>query len=241
MPISAALIRSLHRLHRQLSDLKERAERGPKQIRAREANLTRLQEEVAKALAEAKAAKVRADQKQLLLKSSEEKIQGLEGKLNACQSNREYQALKEQIAADRKACEVLSDEILDSLERVDEFQGLIAEAQKNVAGAKDELAKVQEIVRGEAELLGVEIRRIETELAEQQATLADDVREVYERITRSKGYDAMAEVQANFCGGCHQQLTPNLLSELSMDRSVFCKNCGRLIYLPEGRAPGKRT
>lgn len=240
MPISASLIRALHRLHRQLSELKDRAERGPKQIRARDANLARLQEELAKVQAEAKAARVRADQKQLLLKSSEEKIVGLEGKLNACQSNREYQALKEQIAADRKACEVLADEILDSLERVDEYHNLIAEAQKNLAGARDELAKVQEVVRGESEVLGAEIGRIEAELAEQQANLSDDVREVYDRITRSKGHDAMAEVQGNFCGGCHQQVTPNLMSELAMDRSVFCKNCGRLIYLPEDRAPGKR-
>lgn len=240
MPISATLIRSLHRLHRQLSELKDRAERGPKQIRAREANLARLHDEVGKAQAEAKAARVRADQKQLLLKSSEEKIQGLDAKLNACQSNREYQALKEQIAADRKACEVLADEILDSLERVDELQNLIAEAQQNVANAKDELAKVQEAVRGEADVLGAEIRRIEADLAEQQANLADDVREIYDRITRSKGYDAMAEVHTNFCGGCHQQITPNLMSELSMDRSVFCKNCGRLIYLPEDRTPGRR-
>ena len=47
----------------------------------------------------------------------------------------------------------------------------------------------------------------------------------------------MAEVQNGFCGGCYQQLTPNNIAELSMARAIFCKNCGRVIYLPEDRRP----
>ena len=48
----------------------------------------------------------------------------------------------------------------------------------------------------------------------------------------------MAEVQGEFCGGCYQQLTPNNMAELSMAVAIFCRNCGRLIYLPEDRTPG---
>ena len=40
MTISADVLRELHRIHRQLADLRERLDRGPRQIRAREANVT---------------------------------------------------------------------------------------------------------------------------------------------------------------------------------------------------------
>src|ERR1700684_62266 len=100
MAVTAGALRELHRIHRQLSDLRERKERGPKTIRAREANLSRLAEELARLQADHKAARMRSDQKQLLLKTGEEKILGLKVKLNAAASNREYQALKDQIAAD---------------------------------------------------------------------------------------------------------------------------------------------
>src|SRR3954465_8809346 len=112
MNLTAAALRELHRIHQQLSDLRERLERGPKQIKARQTNLTQSEERLAKSQADVKAARVSADQKQLLLRTNEGKILDLRAKLNACGTNREYQALKDQIAADEMAGSVLADEIL---------------------------------------------------------------------------------------------------------------------------------
>ena len=181
---------------------------------------------------------MRADQKQLQLKSSEERIANYRSKLNACSTNREYQALKEQIAADEMACSVLSDEILEALEKIDEFQRLVAEAQQRIAGAKGELSKAQEAVSKQNEQLAAEIARLEDGLAAVEAQLSGDFRPLYDRLVKSKGEDALAEAQDNFCGGCCQQLTPNLLAELSRGLGVLCKTCGRIIYTPESRAPG---
>jgi hypothetical protein len=240
MVVTATALRELHRLHRQLADLRERARRGPKQIHAREVNLARLADEVAKIQAEAKGARIRADHKQLLLKSGEDKIQSLKTKLNACSSNREYQALKDQIAADEMAGSVLADEILEALEKIDEYQKLLVDAQQKLAGAREELTKAQQAVQQQEKQLDADIKRLEAELHEAEAVLPPDFREAYLRVVRSKQDDAMAEVQGDFCGGCCKQLTPNVLSELAMAKAVFCKNCGRLIYLPEDRTPGAR-
>ena len=40
-------LRELHRIHLQLGDLRERHERGPRMIRARETNLTKLEGDLA--------------------------------------------------------------------------------------------------------------------------------------------------------------------------------------------------
>ena len=239
MTVTASALRELHRIHRQLSDLRERAQRGPKQIKARETNLARLTEELKNVQAEAKAGRVRYDQKQLLLRSSEEKIENLKGKLNACSSNREYQALKDQIAADQMATSVLSDEILEALEQIDEFQARITTAQDALQTAQGELTKLEATVREQSRSLEEDIKRLEAELTEAESALPADFREPYQRLVRSKHEDAMAEVQGDFCGGCHYHLSPNQLAELSMALALFCRNCGRLIYLPEDRTPGR--
>ena len=161
MTFTASALRELHRIHRQLSDLRERAERGPKQIKARETNLTKLADDLSKLQAEAKAARVRSDQKQLQLRSSEEKIESLKTKLNTSSSNREYQALKDQIAADQMATSVLADEILESLEKLDEYQKMIAQAQEKITVAKAELVKVQQTVREQEQSLQRDIQRLE--------------------------------------------------------------------------------
>jgi predicted nucleic acid-binding Zn-ribbon protein len=237
MPVKASALRELHRIHRQLSDLRERRERGPKQIKARESNLARLAEELAKLQADHKAARMRSDQKQLLLKSGEEKIEGLKVKLNAAASNREYQALKDQIAADQMAGSVLADEILEAMEKIDELAAHIAEHQKKIETAKSELSKSQQAVQAQAGELESEVKRLEGELREAESGLPVDFRETYQRLVKSKGEDAMAEAQGDFCGGCHQQLTPNNLAELRMSLAIFCRNCGRLVYKPEDKSP----
>jgi predicted nucleic acid-binding Zn-ribbon protein len=236
MAVTAETLRLLHRIHKQLADLRERADRGPRQIKAREANLAKMNDELAKIQAEAKAAKLRVDQKQLLLKSGEDKIVNLEGKLNAAQSNREYQALKDQIAADKMANSVLADEILEGLEKLDEYKMVLNEAQSKINAAKDELTKAQNSVREQNQSLHADIKRLDSELLAAEQGLPDDFREVYIRIVRSRGADAMAEVEGEVCMGCSVRLTPNMSAEIKMGRAVTCKSCGRLIYSPEDRS-----
>jgi hypothetical protein len=241
MTFTAAALRELHRLHRQLSDLRERLDRGPKQIKARQANTAAAEEKLAKTQADSKAARIAIDQKQLLLRSGEAKIFELKNKLNTCHTNREYQALRDQILADEMANSVLSDEILEAMERSDLFKHTIGEAEQQVAKAKEELAKTQQAVRGQEETLQGDVARLEKELREAEIALPDDFREAYQRVVKAHGEDAMAQVEGESCGGCHKQLTPNIMSQLSMATVVFCKTCGRLLYLPEDRTPAKKA
>src|SRR3954469_12194603 len=74
MAVTAAALRELHRIHQQLADLQDRLERGPKQVRARTAAVAQAEEQLAKAQAEIKTARVALDQKQLQLKTGESKI-----------------------------------------------------------------------------------------------------------------------------------------------------------------------
>lgn len=239
MTAPAGVLRELHRIHQQLSDLRERLERGPKQVKARETNIARLEAEAAQAKADVKSSKVACDQKQLALRSGENKILDLKAKLNAASSNREYQALKDQIAADEMANSVLADEILEALERIDQLQKAAVEADHKVAKGKEELAKVQQQVRDQQGLLTADVKRLEGELAEVEKKLPDDFRDAYQRLVKSKGSDAMAAIEGENCGGCYQKITSNMFSSLLMNKLVSCLNCGRLLYLPEDRTPGR--
>lgn len=240
MSATPEILRELHRIHQQLADLRDRLERGPRQIGTKEGAVARLEQALAQVQVDAKAAKISADQKQLQLKSDEAKIKDLKVKLNQANSNREYQALKEQIAASEMANSVLSDEILDALEKVDEFEKHIAEAKQNVAKGKEELQTTKLAVQSKQDSLIADVGRLEADLRAAEAKLPADVRQDYERIVRSKGSDGMAQVEGEFCGGCHQQITPNMYSSLRMGHIVFCKTCGRLLYLPEDRSVGSR-
>jgi uncharacterized protein len=231
--IGTSVLRTLHRIHRQLSDLTGRLDHGPRQVRATEANVQHRNELLAKAKAEAKTCRMAADQKQLQLKSGEDKVKELRRKLNAAASNREYQAFLEQIAADEMANSVLADEILEALEKVDAFQKDIAAAEAAAAAAQQRAEESRREVAQQQPVLSADIARLEAELQQLEATLPDEIRELYRRIVRQKGEDALAVVENQFCGGCNQQIPLNMLNKVMLGQPVFCKTCGRLLYLPE--------
>lgn len=237
MNVTAAALQELHRLHRQLTDLKDRLERGPKQVHATEANVKRSELELVQAKEAHVKTRVVADQKQLQLKGRENRISELKIKLNAAASNREYQALKEQIAADEQANSVLSDEILEMLENIDACHAAAATAQTNLTKANQEWEKVKKRVGDAQAGLESEFARITADLKKAELVLPDDFKESYSRVAKVRGEGALAQVEGEYCGGCSQSITSQMYSELRMSRPVFCKSCGCLLYLPESRAP----
>lgn len=233
MSITAAALRELHRLHQQLADLRDRLERGPKQVRIREASVTQLEARLAESRDKAKQTQMGVDRKQLDLKAGEQKVIDLRVKLNAASSNREYQALLEQIAAAEMAGSVLSDEILEGLEKIDQHAVGVKEAEKNLAAGKQELDKAKKHVEDATAAIHADITRLEAELIQAEKELPAEVKPDYQRVVRSKGADSLSAVDDGVCTGCGQQITLNMQNELKLSKLVFCKSCGRLLYLPE--------
>lgn len=233
MSVTAATLRELHRIHGQLAELRGRHERGPKQIRAHEASLANLQAELEKARDAVKQTRMMVDKKQLELKTAEQRVLDWKVKLNTCQSNKEYQALQEQIAAAEMAGSVLSDEILEGMERIDVLEQAVVVALEHVAAGQAELAKVRERVEHDAGLIQGDIQRLEGELATTESTLPSDFRTDYNRVVKGKGEDGMSPVEDGVCNGCGKQITLNMQNELLLSKPVFCRSCGRLLYVPE--------
>ncbi len=224
---------TLHRIHRQLGDLRERLARGPRVIRARQANVQRLEEELHALKEEAKAFRVATDKKQLQLKTNEERLGKLQVQLNAAKSNVEYQGLKEQIAAAEMANSVLADEILESLERLDEYPRRITEAEAALEKTRGDLAAAEAEFAEEEPALRSEIARLEEELARQEEGLPAEFRIDYRRVVSARGEDGMAVVEHQSCGGCHQQIPLNAVNAIMLSQPAFCRSCGRLLFLPE--------
>ncbi len=239
MNLTTGTLRDLHRIHRQLSDLQDRLRRGPRLIQVRQDSVTQLEGKKGKAQASVKERKIHADQQQLNLKVTEDKIVDFETKLNGAATNREYQSLQDQIAADRMAGSVLQDEILESLEKIDELEEIVTQSTLHVAKANEELAKTKTSVLEEQDHLKVDVARLQRDLKTAEEALPDELKDAYNRIVKSKGADALAPLEGECCGGCYQTLTPNMHNLLQLSRPVFCKSCGRLLYSAE--EPPSRT
>lgn len=226
-------LRTLHRIHQQLRDLRERLERGPRMLQAHQANIARYETQLAQARDEVRKLKAATDDKQMQLSSAEAAVEKRRSQLREAKDNREYQALKEQIAASEMANSVQADEILEAMEKLDELQQKVAEAETAVKKAQDQAAKTRQEVETQHPLITGDIQRLEAELKQHEAGLPEDFRGHYSRAVRIKGVEALAPVFGEFCGGCNQQVPVNMVNHLMQGLPVLCKACGRLLYMPE--------
>jgi predicted nucleic acid-binding Zn-ribbon protein len=226
-------LRTLHRIHRQVADLQDRLQRGPKQVKGAEAMVKKAEADLATSKDVFRTAKMSSDEKNLQLKQRESKLLDVRGKLNASNSNREYQLLKDQIAADEQANSVLSDEILEALERLDVLQANIKEAESVLAKVREEEAKVRQRINDQQQKLETDLGKYTAELVAAEGLLEGDFKENYMRLSKSMGVDSLAPVENETCGGCYQTLTPHIVDQLRLNKPVFCKSCGRLLYIPE--------
>src|SRR5438046_2307477 len=177
MPSLTETLRTLHRIHRQHSDLKDRLSRGPRQIQAAEMAVKKCETDLGQAKDAYKQAKMASDEKQLQLKHRESKLADLQAKLNMAQSNKEYQLLKDQMAADKQANSVLADEILETLEKIDQLQAAVKTADSNLAKTKDELSKVGRRISDQQHGLESELARVRGALDAAEGQLDGDFKD----------------------------------------------------------------
>ena len=231
--ISTGLLRTLHRIHCQKSELTGQLERGPRQIKAGEALVANAGAQVVEAKETLEKATLIADEKQLQLKSREMRVEELKTKLNTAASNREFSTLKEQIAADQQANSVQSDEIFEALDEMETLDAKLKAAQeeqkKQEAEHQARVAEVEKTITG----LNVEMAEIMAELEKSEKGIPAAAKVDYVRLVNSKGEDALAPVESDSCGCCYSTLTTNFIDRLRLSLLVRCPNCNAFLYIPE--------
>lgn len=226
----SGLMRRLHSLHLQLADLEGQLNRGPIQIKAGEAIMQACSDAVEAARQDVKAATIACDEKQLQLKTREDRIESLKAKLNAAASNKEFDLLKEQIAADQQANSVQSDEILEGLERIDVLQEAVAAAEKELAEKTAEQKKRAESIEERMAVVQADLEHVRNELEKAEKDVPLAVRGEYKRLTESRGDEALAPIEDGSCGGCNQTLTTQMVDRVRLGFLVDCPACSAWLY-----------
>lgn len=225
-------LKALHEVHQRLQTVQEDLARGPRQIQARKLSVDKKKAELETQRQALKQSKVTADQKNLQLKTNESKINDLRAKLNIAASNREYEILTGQIAADTMANSVLEDEILEALTKIDQVQMEVKRVEQDVAAAEAELTKLQAEVSAREAGLRQQADAFQAEVAAAEKFLPNDIVLQYRRAVAAFGADALAAVENRFCSNCNLQLTSQKFLELRGGKWMFC-GCGRLLYTVE--------
>ncbi len=234
MPGPAAILRELHRLHRHAEDLRSQINRGPQTIKAHQDKTAKQEELLQQAQESIKKLKISLHEKEVSLKSQHQVVAKHEKQLNEASSRKEYDTLRVEIESDKKVCSKIEDAILEVMSEMETRAAQIPEYEKAVHKAKEDTARIISDIQTRRNEFTDRLNETLKSIHEVEAGLPEDVRALYDRLVAAKGDSAMASVVDRTCSACYTEITAQSQNDLLQERLVFCKNCGRILYLPEG-------
>ena len=230
------LMERLGRLQCQLGDLGSRLRRGQLLAKSQEGVVKNCQADLEKARERQKQLQLDAKEKEKHNEEGERSITRRKTQLAESKSNKEFQALKMQIAADEAANAVLADEALEAMEIAEKYSSTVAAAEVELKKSMEIYDTTKKNFAEEEPVIRAAFARCSGELKAAENELKHDFREIYDRLVKSHGGEEALAVIANqkFCGGCNQTLPINSIALVIQGKPTTCSSCGRLLYVPEG-------
>jgi predicted nucleic acid-binding Zn-ribbon protein len=211
--------------------IKSELAEGPRRLEEED---TRLTEQLARhddLSRQAKEAMRAGERKNSELEAIDRKIQDLNGKLMTARSNKEYEALKMEIAGFRADYEILEEEALKQWdvgeERENEAREVEGVIEKLKAEHAEKVAEWEKAAKGlEEELAGLTEER-----AERAKSVPPSWMEKYERVLGKNGCPVVVEIVDRYCQGCQRHVTVHDVTRaMQASEVVTCKACSRILY-----------
>ena len=145
--------------------------------------------------------------------------------------NEEYRALAHEIELCKQAITQLDDQQLEFMEQADAAQQEVAALTKATAELKRTLdSRLADLAEREKNLQA-EFDQLEVNRGELAAVVEDATRARYERLFKQKGQNVVVGIQHGVCGGCHMQLSRQIVVTCQAEKDIVtCPNCARILY-----------
>lgn len=234
MTTTANSLREIHSLHQRAKAIRDRLAGFPKTKAARTAVVTKKQEAVDKARKDLQQVKVNKASKESQRKSIHQKMEDYASKLLSVKKNEEYKAIQNEIAVLKSQVNKVDDDIIEFELDIETREAALKTLEDDLKKGRDELASFEK--QSEEARPGEEAKLAELSkaVAEAESIIPIDLRDKYQRIVRQKGADALAIVEEGACTGCFMAVTSQMLNDLiNCDTLVFCRSCGRVLYMAE--------
>lgn len=149
-------------------------------------------------------------------------------------TNKEYDAITNEIANRKVRISEIEEEILKALTRIDDLKEKI----KEYKGKLDEIEKSNEdeLVHLREELGSIDDKIKIKEGDRKNVTVRIDKKllATYERVKKGRGNQVVVAIKKRACGACYKGVPPQIIQEIRKGEMIYsCDNCGRILFWNE--------
>jgi len=173
-------------------------------------------------------------ERELELASKEEAAKKLQTQLYSLKTNKEYQAMMQQIQDAKADSSVAEDKILELFDQADKVKN-------EVEREKIRLKEEEGVFLGQKRKIEDRLKEIDGRLAQLEAQRKQVIPDIehkiltqYERILLNRDGLAIVGVKDNSCQGCNMFVPPQVINLIKMyERIVTCEICNRMLHIED--------
>jgi predicted nucleic acid-binding Zn-ribbon protein len=145
--------------------------------------------------------------------------------------NEEFQALTNEIQRFEGEIEKIEDEELELMEQAEQQKARIAEAEKQNAALKSQVARQLQNLDEKSKAIEAQLIELQNERTTLAAAIDEELLDTYNRLFTSKGHSAVVSLEHDHCMGCHMKVTASTSARVkARNEVVHCEQCGRILY-----------
>ena len=165
------------------------------------------------------------------LELESERIKRSQLRLLEIKTNKEYQALLQEIEGGKDRNSQREEEIIETLEKIDQlkadYANTVERAQKERGSIEDETAKIKE-----------QMVKVDQDITHWQQAREDIVKGLdpehlkrYNTLKEKRNGIAIVLVKDEGCQGCFVNIPPQMYNEVQKHKEIIlCPNCNRILY-----------
>ena len=214
-----------------MAEIKEHQRKLPVLLETAQAPLNDATKQLADLTASLEAATKERRTQEKDLEAHEAQTEKLRARLSELKTNKEYQAHLFEIEMANKKKGEIEERILVYMEKIEQLQKDVTEAQAKKAEADKQFAVDKARLDAEQAALTAESSELEQKHKEIAVTVEKGLLARYTKLKASRKEQALAPVRNGICFGCKLQLPPQLVAEVRRsDVILTCNHCHRILY-----------
>ena len=225
------LLWEIQKIDLDLRQIREEQGRFPREMRKLDEKQSIEKERLQKEKEKIESLEKERRQKESHLTAEIDRIKKAEGKMFEVKTNKEYQALLNEMEAFKTANSREEEAILQILEEIDELRKVFSKKEKELAAAQEKIEAerktIQERMTQNDALLKKEMERREA-LSKQ---LESRLYKLYNALKEKRQGIGVVTVRQETCQGCFVHIPPQMFIEVQKNTDLIrCPNCNRILY-----------
>ena len=224
------LLWRIQELEFSIKEAGEETSRYPRERKSLEEELLKKDQQLKEAHKELEELEKRRRRLEQELEDLSIKVKKSKTRLLEVKTNKEYEAVLNEIEWGQNAISSLEEEILWILEEIDKKK---VEFERLKGETKVEKEKINQLISRlemrQNELIE-KVSQWQKEKGELVKSVPKDLLELYKNLKQKRGF-AIARVKDEICQGCFLHIPPQLYNEILKNERIYtCPNCKRILY-----------